>query len=49
MSLDDYESDEPEPDDERDELLRERAFNRRRHNAFMAHPDPRDPDYPGDD
>lgn len=40
----------PEPrerDDEIERLARQRAENLRRHRHFMAHPDPRDPDYEG--
>lgn len=33
-------------DDEREALARQRDAKRRHHNAFMAHPDPRDPDHP---
>lgn len=39
----------PEPrerDDEIERLARQRAAKRRHHAAWMAHPDPRDPDHP---
>lgn len=32
----------------RQELVAEVMFSRRYQDALMAHPDPRDPDYPGD-
>lgn len=36
-------------DDERSELRRQDANERQRRAAFLRHPDPRDPDFPGDD
>jgi len=33
-------------DDDRAALARQAAAKRRHHAAFMAHPDPRDPDHP---
>ena len=41
--------DESPDSDTRAELLAARSRNRRLRNALMAHPDPRDPDYPGDE
>jgi hypothetical protein len=34
-------------EDERPTLLAERQAERRYHRALLAHPDPRDPDFPG--
>lgn len=36
-------------EDTRSELLAERKAERRYSAALAAHPDPRDPDYPGDE
>ena len=33
-------------EDVRDELLAEARWEKRKRNRFLAHPDPRDPDYP---
>lgn len=43
----DYTPEPRERDDEIERLARQRAENLRRHRHFMAHPDPRDPDYEG--
>lgn len=40
---------DPEYDDTRNELLQERNRERRYRRELAAHPDPRDPDYPGDE
>lgn len=36
-------------DDTRADLIQERNADRRYRAALAAHPDPRDPDYPGDE
>jgi hypothetical protein len=41
VSRDDY-------DDNREELLQQRNAERRYQRELARHPDPRDPDYPGD-
>lgn len=45
MSFDDYDPHE----DEKAELRAQDRADRARARAFAAHPDPRDPDYPGED
>ena len=35
--------------DESDDLRQQGQFERRQRNAFLAHPDPQDPDHPYDD
>ncbi|MBT2326076.1 hypothetical protein J7E62_27485 [Variovorax paradoxus] len=36
-------------DDEREDLIQERNAERRYQRELARHPDPRDPDYPGDE